>query len=148
MAPSFVEVAVKKLTKTAQLPTYATDGSGAFDIYADENVIIKKGTHPYLVRTGLAMAIPKGWMMIIIPRSSAAIKWNLRMPHSAGLIDSDYRGEILVGYEYKGKGEHAISPGDRIAQGFLLPVNKAVFVEASELNKTERGAGGFGSTGK
>lgn len=142
---------VKKLTDTAKIPTYATDGSGAFDIYSDEKVHV--GSAPHMIHTGIAVAIPKGWMMIIIPRSSIGAKTGLRMPHSAGLIDSDYRGEVKILYETKTgapwewpTGEY-IQKGDRIAQGYLLPVVKADFMVVDELDETDRGEGGFGSTG-
>lgn len=151
-----VEVKVKKLDEKAKLPTYATDGSGAFDIYASrERYLWPINGKPAMIETGLAMEIPEGWMMLIVPRSSIGYNTSLRMPHSIGVIDSDYRGEIKVMYENKLPKEEAeyasayvISEGYRIAQGFLVPAVKAIFQEVDELSETDRGDGGFGSTGK
>lgn len=132
----------------AHLPTYATDGSGAFDIYSNED-----RTVPFngvtKIGTGLKMEIPQGYMMVIAPRSSTGTKTPLRMPNSIGIIDSDYRGEVMVLYENNkdAVGTRVISKGDRIAQGFLLPVIRTTFEKVDKLSDTNRAEGGFGSTG-
>lgn len=141
-------VKFSKTTPDARVPTYSTSGAGAFDFYANEDVVI-----PYngvtKIPTGIRAAIPEGWVMLIVPRSSIGLKTTMRMPNSVGVIDSDYRGEIMGLYENNkdAKQQSKIRKGDRIAQGFLVKVPRIVFEEVDKLSTTERGTGGFGSTG-
>lgn len=128
---------------------YATDGSAGFDIHAARTVEIA-GHGVAIVPTGLYMAIPAGYELQIRPRSGNSAKTNIRIANSPGTIDSDYRGEIGVIVDNKGSAVLTINKGDRIAQGVFAIVPKVEFsvVDKKEyLGTTERGAGGFGSTG-
>ena len=142
---NYLEIKVKKLHPNATLPTYGTDGSACFDLYACEDASSVNGR--CVVSTGLAFEIPEGYEMVVRPRSGLAFKrcvWAF-----PGTIDSDYRGEVAVLLV----SEVGVSPmfdvgtGDRIAQVSIQPVLRAVFTETRELSDTARGAGGFGSTG-
>ena len=103
------------------------------------------------VPLGLAFEVPKGHAMLLFPRSSTGLKTPLRMSNSVGVIDSDYRGEVCCLYDNEGFNssylDHHIYKGDRIAQGMILPVEQVSFLDVDELSETERGNGGFGSTG-
>lgn len=155
-----LNVKVKKLTEDAIVPTYATDGSGAFDLYANEVVNIDYGKKPILIGTGLAFEIPKGYVMLIVPRSSTGLKTPLRQPNSIGVIDSDYRGEVKLmventidSFQHTYDGEHyfnnwLVQKDTRIAQGFIIKLPQVNFEVVDDLSETDRGEGGFGSTGK
>ena len=135
----------KKL-RNVKTPTYGTTGAACFDFYAPENVQVSRmlsNKNPL----GLAFEIPEGYAMFIVPRSSTGLKTTLRQSNSIGVIDSDYRGEVSALYDRLGVKDEYIKKGDRIAQGFILPVAQVEFLEVEELSETERGAGGFGSTG-
>lgn len=138
-----------KTSPTAKPPTYATEGSGAFDFYSSVSMLVPpRGVSK--IPLGIKVAIPPEYMMILIPRSSIGAKTPLRLANSVGLIDSDYRGELMALYENKPDaiGSRTISEGDRVAQGFLIPKIPVEFTEVKNLEGTERGEGGFGSTGK
>lgn len=142
-----MEVKIKKLNPEAVIPTYGTDDSACFDFYCLENTTIDSG-NTVIIKTGLSFEIPEGYFMSIVPRSSTGLKTPLRQSNSYGVIDSDYRGEIgLLFTNYDNK-PYNVNKGDRIAQGFLLPVIRMRVVESNELQESERGEGGFGSTGK
>ena len=130
-------------------PVYATSGAAAFDIKCRDNVTLDWLRGAQLIRTGLRMEIPEGYELQIRPRSGLAKK-GLIILNSPGTIDSDYRGEIMVlaklGRENK-NGKLAFLRGDRIAQCVLAPVTRALFHYVEELDDTDRGIGGFGSTG-
>lgn len=128
------------------LPEYKTDGSACFDFQASTTHTFKKG-ELYVMGTGVKCEIPKGWCMLVFARSSLGIK-KLIIPNSVGVIDSDYRGEIKVPLMYFGDDEITIELGQRIAQGMLVKVTKANFVNRDYLSDTMRGIGGFGSTGE
>ena len=102
----------------------------------------------YLVPTGIAMAIPEGFVGLIYARSGLSVKQGLAPANKVGVIDADYRGEILVALYNQSAETRTVAPGDRIAQMVIAPYLTAEFSEAEELSDTERGAGGFGSTGK
>lgn len=139
---------VKKLSKDARLPKYQTDGSGAFDFYLPENVFVDTCTKSVKIPLGIAVEVPKGYGLFIIPRSSTGLKTGLRQSNSIGLIDSDYRGEIAVILDNLDELEaYALNKGERIAQGYLVKLPHVNIVEVNELSETERGTGGFGSTG-
>jgi len=141
-----VQVQIQPLTNTAKLPTYATAGSVGADIYADDNYII----HPQqwmAVSTGIAMAVPQGYEVQIRPRSGLAAKFGVTVLNAPGTIDSDYRGEVKVLLINHGNQQFEIKKGDRIAQMVVASVEPTTLVESLELDDTERGAGGFGSTG-
>lgn len=140
-------VKVKRLHPDAVIPKYATPGAAGFDLVAVEDVfIVPRETK--LVPTGIAVEIPWGYEMQIRPRSGFSLKTPLRIANAPGTIDSDFRGEvkIIVTNTSENKGFY-IKKGDRIAQGVIAPVMRAVFEEVDELSETDRGLGGFGSTG-
>ncbi|MXP44148.1 dUTP diphosphatase [Allopontixanthobacter sediminis] len=129
-----------------ELPRYATVGAAGMDVVSAEDVTIPPGgRHP--VSTGLSMAIPQGFEIQVRPRSGLAFKHGITVPNTPGTIDSDYRGELKVLLINHGAEAFAIARGDRVAQLVLAPVTRARWVEVAELDDTERGGGGFGSTG-
>ncbi len=140
-----------KLSRGMSLPKYATAGSAAIDLCAaldeGEKVIIPAGERA-LIPTGLAIAPESsGVVAVIAPRSGLGIKKGICLSNGIGVIDSDYRGEIQVGLFNTGKEDFVIERGDRIAQMMFMPVYSANLLPSEELDETERGAGGFGSTG-
>ena len=144
-----VKVLIKKLNPAVKLPEYKTNGASGMDIIAfiDKPIIIKSKTSS-LVPTGLSLAFSENYEIQIRPRSGLAAKNNISVLNSPGTIDSDYRGEIKVIIYNHGETEFTINNGDRIAQMLLCPVIKIELEETSNLPKTIRGEGGFGSTGK
>lgn len=128
------------------LPAYATEGAAGMDVLAAEEVMLAPGGR-HAVATGLAVAIPPGYEIQVRPRSGLALKHGISVPNTPGTIDSDYRGELKVILINHGPEPFAIHRGDRVAQLVLAPVVRAAWEEAAELDETERGAGGFGSTG-
>jgi len=141
-----VKINVELVDERAFIPQYKTEGSAGFDFYAIEDVSIFP-EETVLIRTGLKMAIPEGYEIQIRPRSGMSLKTKLRIANSPGTIDSDFRGEIQIIVENTGDELMHIEEGDRIAQGVLNKVPQAVFIEVDKLDYTERGEGGFGSTG-
>ena len=144
-----MRVKVKKLYPDAQLPTYATDGSAAFDIYAympGQDQVHVFGCDTF--ETGLSFEIPEGHVMLIYSRSGHGFNHNVRLANSVGVIDSDYRAGVKVKMVADGYSQLFVSHGDRIAQGIIMPYPKVEFEEVDELSETQRGTGGFGSTGK
>ena len=143
-----VAVEVKRLEDGAglPLPAYATDGAAGMDVVSAEDVTIKPGAR-HAVATGLAMAIPSGYEIQVRPRSGLAFKHGITVPNTPGTIDSDYRGELKVLLINHGPDDFTIARGDRVAQLILAPVVQAAWDEVEELDATQRGAGGFGSTG-
>lgn len=142
-----MDVKIKLLTDTARVPTYATDGSAAFDIYADEGGVIH-GQWFNTFKTGISVEVPDGYVLKIYPRSGTAFKHGTRLVNCTGIIDSDYRGEIVIGLTCDFDNGVRLEPGDRIAQGIIMPVDKTNFIVADELSETVRGTNGFGSTGQ
>tara|TARA_Y100000815_G_C13220362_1_gene454074 strand:+ start:159 stop:644 length:486 start_codon:yes stop_codon:yes gene_type:complete len=143
-----VSVEVKRLANGdgLPLPAYATSGAAGMDVVSAEDVTIAPGArHP--VATGFAMAIPHGYEIQVRPRSGLAFKHGITVPNTPGTIDSDYRGELKVLLINHGTEDFAIARGDRVAQLVLAPVTQASWVVVDELDATERGEGGFGSTG-
>ncbi|MBQ9526088.1 MAG: dUTP diphosphatase [Fretibacterium sp.] len=129
------------------LPAYATQGSAGVDLRASEPCVIPPGGRA-LVPTGLRIALPEGYEAQVRPRSGLALKHGVTLLNSPGTIDSDYRGEIGVILINLGQEPFSIQPGDRIAQRVFAPVTRGVWDEVETLDETERGAGGFGSTGR
>lgn len=142
-----MDVKIKLLNEKAKVPTYATDGSGAFDFYLPEDFTMDNFVESKKIPLGIAMEVPKGHVLILALRSSMGSKTSLRLSNSIGIIDSDYRGEICVLFDNIGADVFLLESGDRIAQGFILPVPRAEFKVVDELSDTARGVGGFGSTG-
>lgn len=139
---------VKKLSKDARLPKYQTDGSGAFDFYLPEDAFVDSNKSCVKIPLGIAVEVPHGYGLFIIPRSSTGLKTTLRQSNSIGLIDSDYRGEIAVILDNIGTMDgYVLHKGERIAQGYLVKLPHVDIIEVNELSETERGTGGFGSTG-
>lgn len=145
-APISVEVKRLPNGEGLPLPAYATSGAAGMDVVSAEDVMIAPGArHP--VATGFAMAIPQGYEIQVRPRSGLAFKHGITVPNTPGTIDSDYRGELKVLLINHGTEEFAIARGDRVAQLVLAPVTQAAWEVVDELDATERGEGGFGSTG-
>lgn len=150
-----MKINVKKTHPDAQLPVYATDGSGCFDfkvLKSDipyEAVYIHDGATK-VMRTGLAFEIPQDHVMLIFSRSGQGFKHDTRLANCVGVIDSDYRGEVMIKLTKDSRASTSlvINNGDSIAQGMIVPVPKVKFTVTDELSETERGAGGFGSTNK
>ncbi len=141
-------IKVKKLNKKATLPTQGSEWSAGWDLYAciDEPVCI----HPSCtvkIGTGLSFDLPNYTFGGIFPRSGIATKRGLRPANTPGVCDSDYRGEYIVALHNDSESPQWVEPGERIAQLILLPYVPMKFQEVEELSETERGAGGFGSTG-
>ena len=142
------EILIKRLSKNISLPKYETDGSSGMDISADiENEIEILPGKSAVIPTGLAVSIPKNFEIQIRPRSGLAAKNQISVLNTPGTIDADYRGELKVILINLGERIFKIEKGFRIAQMVLCPVIKATFKEVDILEETERGVGGFGSTG-
>ena len=143
-----MDIQVKKLRPNAVMPTRGSAAAAGYDLYAclEESVVIPPhATVP--VGTGLAMAFEEGWFAAIFARSGLAAKKGLRPANCVGVCDADYRGEYIVALHNDGGEPRTVEPGERIAQMVLLPCRELSFRETEELPSTERGAGGFGSTG-
>ena len=141
---------VKRLDPRVQLPAYQTPGAAAQDLAAllDAPVTIAP-RQLASIPTGLAIALPDaGWVALVFARSGLGIKHGIALSNGVGVIDSDYRGELKVGLTNLSDEPYTIQPGDRIAQLMVVPVGQAAVHELEELPPTDRGAGGFGSTGK
>ena len=145
-----MEVKIKKVCENATLPKYATEFSAGADLCAcccEGNIEIRAG-ETVLVHTGLAMEIPVGYAGMIFARSGLATKRGLAPANKVGVVDADYRGEVMVALHNHSGETQVISHGERIAQLVVMPFLAASFVETETLEDTVRGAGGFGSTGK
>ena len=140
---------IKKLNENAKIPTYGTEYSAGADLYAlaDAPITIGGG-ETVLIHTGIAMEIPEGYVGLVFARSGLATKRNLAPANKVSVIDSDYRGEIMVPIHNHGRDPQTLEQGERISQISIIPFIKADFCECDELSETARGVGGFGSTGK
>ncbi len=142
------DISVKKLRPNAKLPTYGSEFAAGADLYAClEEAVTIEPQQTRLIPTGLAMEIPLGWAGLIYARSGLATKQGLAPANKVGVVDPDYRGEIMVSLHNHGTETQTVEHGERIAQLVLTPYLTACFHEAEELSETVRGAGGFGSTG-
>ncbi len=143
-----VKVEVKRLPhgEGLDLPAYATAGAAGMDVVSAEDAVLAPGAR-HAVATGLALAIPQGFEVQVRPRSGLAFKHGITVPNTPGTIDSDYRGELKVLLINHGTQDFVIARGDRVAQLVLAPVVQAEWDEVTELDATDRGTGGFGSTG-
>ena len=141
-------IEIKKINENAVIPKYGTDFSAGADLYAlsDETLTIAPG-ESLLIHTGISVAIPEGLVGLIFGRSGMACKRGLAPANKVGVIDSDYRGEIMVCLHNHGNVAQTVENGERIAQIAFLPYYTADFKLVDELDETVRGAGGFGSTG-
>ncbi len=142
-------IRVKKLHPNAKLPTYGSLEAAGADLYAclEEAVTIQPG-EIFWVPTGIALEVPKGCAGLVYARSSMGAKRGLAPANKVGVIDSDYRGEIRVVLLNHSKQPQTLEPGERVAQFIITPVLQPAYEEVTELTDTDRGAGGFGSTGK
>ncbi len=144
-----MEIRVKKLSPNAILPTYGSLEAAGADLYAclDGPVTVAPGETVW-IPTGLALEVPKGCAGLIYARSSMGVKRGLAPANKVGVIDSDYRGEIRVVLLNHSSQIQTVQPGERVAQMLITPVLTPDYVEADDLDDTDRGTGGFGSTGK
>ncbi len=144
-----IEVKIKKLRANAQMPTYGSDFAAGADIYAavDEAVSIAPGETKF-IPTGLAFQIPEGYAGFMYARSGLASKRGLAPANKVGVIDADYRGEVMVALHNHGTEVQTVEAGERISQMIIAPFITAEYIFSDELSDTVRGEGGFGSTGR
>ena len=142
------KVCIKLLNENATLPTYGSVDAAGADLYANiESTEVFKPHETKLIKTGIAMAIPKGLMGLIFARSGLASKRGLAPANKVGVVDADYRGEIMIALHNHTDQEQSIEPKERIAQMVFVPYVKGLFEVVDDLDETTRGTGGFGSTG-
>ena len=142
-----MKVNVKKLSEHAKLPLYGSAHAAGADLYAAEPAEIGAGKTAF-VHTGVAVELPAGTVGLVYARSGLACKQDLAPANKVGVIDCDYRGEVIVALHNHGSEARKVERGERIAQLVIAPYYTAEFCEAEELSATVRGAGGFGSTGR
>ena len=140
-------IKIKKLHPSAQKPHYATDGAGCFDLYGVAEAEIPP-MFAATVSTGLAFEIPEGHAMLIFSRSGHGFKHGVRLSNAVGVIDADFRGTVAVRLHNDGGTPFVIEAGERIAQGLIVKADRHSFEWVDALSDTERGEGGFGSTGR
>lgn len=143
------DIRIKKLRENAVVPTYGSESAAGADLYAavNEAVTIEPGETKF-IPTGLAFEIPEGYAGFVYARSGMASKRNLAPANKVGVIDSDYRGEVMTALHNHGNTPQDVEPGERIAQMVIAPYITANFLLSDSLDDTERGQGGFGSTGR
>lgn len=144
-----MNIKVKKLKPGATVPTMGSKFAAGADLYSaeDADVVIEPGETKF-IGTGLAMEIPEGYVGLVYARSGLACKRGLAPANKVGVVDSDYRGEIKVALHNHGKEAQTVEKGERIAQMVIAPYLSVNYEEADALSETERGEGGFGSTGR
>ena len=144
-----IVIGLKRLAHGAglPLPAYATAGAAGMDVVAAEDVTLIPGAR-HAVATGFAIAIPPGYEVQVRPRSGLALKHGITCPNTPGTIDEDYRGEVRIILANLGSEPFEVKRGERIAQLVPAKVTRAAFAEAEDLEATDRGHGGFGSTGR
>lgn len=144
-----MKLQVKKLNPGAELPTYGTEHSAGADLYVclEQSVVIQPGKTEFLP-TGLSIAVPNGYAGLIFARSSLGAKRGLAPANKVGVIDSDYRGPVMVALHNHGALPQTVEPGERVAQLLVVPVLAPEMELVAELDETDRGNGGFGSTGR
>ena len=140
-------VKIKKLNENAIIPTYGSPYSAGADLYSAMDDVTIAPHSTVLIKTGLALELPVGFAGLIYARSGLATKRGLAPANKVGVIDCDYRGEVMVALHNHSEVEQTVSKGERIAQLVITPYVVADFEEADELSETVRGEGGFGSTG-
>lgn len=146
-----MNIRTKRLSNNARIPTQGSKYAAGYDLYACMDQCYEAVIYPhetFRVGTGIAMAIPEGYFGAIFARSGLATKQGLRPANCVGVVDSDYRGEIVVALHNDSNDPQTCCNGDRIAQLVILPYLPATFVEYDKLDETERGTGGFGHTGR
>jgi len=142
-----MQVKIKKLHPNAVIPQYATTGAACFDLVSVNEVMIIPGREHVALKTGLAFEIPEGYVMMVYSRSGHGFKNGIRLANGTGVIDSDYRGEVMVKMHNDGSTALLVTAGERIAQAMIIPALQVELQVVDELSNTDRGSGGFGSTG-
>ncbi|MBE6687620.1 MAG: dUTP diphosphatase [Ruminococcaceae bacterium] len=143
-----MKVRFKRLNERAAVPSYGSPYSAGADLYnAEEKTITLASGESYLFHTGIAMEIPAGYVGLIYARSGLASKKGLAPANKVGVVDADYRGEVMVCLYNHSKNKQSVEPGERIAQMVIAPFLSVEYEESDELSDTVRGEGGFGSTG-
>lgn len=145
-----MELRFKTFHPQAKQPVYGSAGAAGADLCAvcdADGVTIQPGQR-VLIPTGIGVEIPQGYVGLVFARSSMGVKYGISLSNAVGVIDSDYRGEISVGLINLSDTDYTILPGERIAQLIIMPIAAPTFVQTDELSPTQRGAGGFGSTGR
>lgn len=144
-----MNIKVKKLTPNATVPTMGSKFAAGADLYSAEDAdVVIEPSETKFIGTGLAMEIPEGYVGLVYARSGLACKRGLAPANKVGVVDSDYRGEIKVALHNHGKEAQTVEKGERIAQMVIAPYLSVNYEEADALSETERGEGGFGSTGR
>lgn len=144
-----MNIKVKKLKSDATVPTMGSKFAAGADLYSAEDAdVVIEPSETKFIGTGLAMEIPEGYVGLVYARSGLACKRGLAPANKVGVVDSDYRGEIKVALHNHGKEAQTVENGERIAQMVIAPYLSVNYEEADELSETERGEGGFGSTGR
>ncbi len=140
------EVNIMRISAHAKIPTRGSEYAAGYDLYSSEDIVIEAG-ETRIIPTGIVMEIPNGYFGAIYARSGLAVKQGLRPANCVGVIDSDYRGEIMVAMRNESDEYKIIQQGDRMAQIVITPYLDCSLCEVFEMDRTQRGAGGFGSTG-
>lgn len=140
-----INVRIKKVDSRASMPTYGSEVAGCFDFYALGPVTVP-ALQSLQVRTGLALEVPDDYVMLLYSRSGHGFKGDVRLANCVGVIDADYRGELMVKFRNDGARDFSIGTGKAIAQGMLVRRELVCFEEVDELSDTDRGVSGFGST--
>lgn len=143
-----MNIKIKKLKENAVVPTRGSKYAAGADLYSAENDLYIEDRQTVMIGTGIAMEIPEGYVGLVYARSGLACKEGLAPANKVGVIDSDYRGEIKVALYNQSGQKKLVKNGERIAQIVIAPFLAPEFTEVSELDETDRGEGGFGSTGK
>ena len=144
-----MELKVKKMRDNSILPTRGDSKAAGIDLYACiDNPVTILPNATVMIPSGIACEFPEGYFGLMLPRSSVGVKRKLTLANTAGVIDESFRGEIMMAFKNNGDVYQTIEPGERLAQLILLPYFTYNIVETDELSETERGEGGFGSTGK
>ena len=145
-----MKLKIKKVRKNAVLPTRGTEGAAGLDLYACIDAPIRiEPRGLYRIPTGVAIALPGPETVgLIFARSGLGVNHGVSLPNAVGVVDSDYRGELIVGIGNTGGKPYLLSPGERFAQLVVMPVYRTELAETEDLGETARGAGCFGSTGK
>ena len=144
-----MKINIKKLSERAVIPAYGSEYAAGADLYACVDGVVEIKPHEtVMIPTGIALELPVGYAGLIYARSGLATKKGLAPANKVGVVDCDYRGEIMVALHNHGKEARKVEAGDRVAQLVIAPYYTAEFAEAETLSDTVRGAGGFGSTGK
>lgn len=143
-----MRIRIKKLDEKAITPTYGTEYSAGADLYVLSDMPVEIKSHETVfLHTGISVEIPEGYCGLVFARSSMGAKRGLAPANKVGVIDADYRGEVMVALHNHSDRDQIVYPGERVAQLAIVPFLKAEFEEVSELSDTVRGVGGFGSTG-